>query len=126
MKKSKPILVIAGTLLIGFVLGFFVSVYIINHKIKTIMRCTTNKEGFMNRIYERIDASDEQKKQLYPILQKYSKKSTECFDKHKIIIDSMRMELKPYLTPEQMQKLVKCMGCKEKNCSSQKKCQPME
>jgi nitrate/TMAO reductase-like tetraheme cytochrome c subunit len=119
MKKSKPILVIAGTLLIGFVLGFFVSGYLTNHKIKTFMRWT-DKEEFVNRIYYRIDASDEQKKQLYPVLQKYSDKSTECLDRHKIIIDSMRTELKTYLTPEQMQKLDKCMGCKGETCSPKK------
>jgi len=125
MKKSKPILVIAGTLLIGFVLGFFVSGYITSHKIKTFMRWT-DKEEFVNRIYERIDATDKQKKQLYPILQKYSEKSTECFNKHKIIIDSMSTELEPYLSSEQKQKLEKCMGCKGENCSPKKNCSSME
>jgi Spy/CpxP family protein refolding chaperone len=75
----------------------------------------------VNRIYDRIGATDEQKKQLYPILQKYSEKSTECFDKHKTIIDSMYTELETYLTPEQMQELDKCMGHKGETCSHKKK-----
>lgn len=125
MKKSKPILVLAGTLLIGFVLGFFASGYITHHKIKSFMS-HTDKEGFVSMIYERIDATEEQKKQLAPILQKYSEKRTGCLVRHKTIIDSMRTELEPYLTSKQKQKLEKIMGYKGENCSPKENHQPME
>jgi len=128
MKKSKPILVIVGTLLIGFVLGFFVSGYLTQHKIKTYMRCA-DKEGFTTMIYERINASAELKQKLDPIMQKYSEKSTACLNRHKAIIDSLHMELEPYLSSEQNKKLENCMGCKAckgENCDNKKKCHTME
>ena len=128
MKKLKPVLVIVGTLLIGFVLGFFVSGYITQHKIKTYMQCA-NKDGFTNMIYERINASQELKQKIDPILQKYSEKSTECLNRHKAIIDSLHIELEPYLSSEQNQKLQNCMGCKAckgESCGNKKKCLQME
>jgi hypothetical protein len=119
MQKFKPALIIIGTLLIGFVLGYFVSGTVTHHKIKSYMR-VTEKEGFVNMIYDRIDPSDAQKEQLYPILHKYSQKSNTCLERHKMVIDSLRTELEPYLTPEQMKKLEKCIGCKGETCSPKK------
>jgi uncharacterized protein YneF (UPF0154 family) len=117
MQKFKPVLILAGTLIIGFVLGFFVSGSVTHHKIQSYMR-VTEKEGFVNMIYERIDPSDEQKEQLYPILQKYSQKSNTCLERHKVVIDSLRTELEPFLTDQQMQKLEKCIGCRGERCKS--------
>jgi hypothetical protein len=37
-----------------------------------------------------------------------------------MVIDSLRTELEPYLTPEQMKKLEKCIGCKGETCSPKK------
>jgi hypothetical protein len=119
MQKFKPVLVIIGTLIIGFILGYFVSGAVTHHKIKYYMK-VTEKEGFVNMIYERIDPSDEQKKQLYPILQKYSQKSNKCIEYHKVVIDSLRTELEPYITAEQMQKLEKCIGCEGGTCAPKK------
>ena len=80
----------------------------------------TEKEGFVNMIYDRIEPSAEQKEQLYPILQKYSQKSNTCLERHKLVIDSLRIELEPYLTTEQLQKLEKCIGCKGETCQPKK------
>jgi len=125
MQKFKPVLILAVTLIIGFVLGFFVSGSVTHHKIQSYMR-VTEKEGFVNMIYERIEPSDAQKEQLYPILQKYSQKSNTCLERHKVVIDSLRTELEPFLTTGQMQRLEKCMGCRRENCKSNKNNSQME
>lgn len=125
MQKFKPVLILAGTLIIGFILGFFVSGSVTHHKIQSYMR-VTEKEGFVNMIYERIDPSDKQKEQLYPILQKYSQKSNTCLEMHKLVIDSLRTELEPYLTAGQMHKLEKCIGCRGHVCKPEKNNSEME
>ncbi len=86
----------------------------------------TEKEGFVNMIYERIEPSDKQKEQLYPILQKYSQKSNTCLERHKVVIDSLRTELEPFLNARQMQRLEKCIGCRGEGCKSFKNNSQME
>lgn len=115
MKNKKALLIILGTVLISFLSGFLVSGVIHHHKIKSIIQCA-DKDGFVKMIYKKIDASEEQKTQLDPILQKYSEKSSTYFNMLKTVVDSMRIEIEPYLTPEQKQKLENCIGCKGESC----------
>ncbi len=116
MKKLKPLFILAGTLIIGFFLGFFTSGYITRYKINTYINATQN-EGFANMIFERIDPTDDQKEKLSPIIMKYSMKSNTCVEEYKVIFDSLRVELEPFLTAGQLQKLEKCIGCTRNSCS---------
>lgn len=116
MKKLRPVIVILGTLLIGFIIGFVVSGYIHDHQLKNFMQCA-GKDGLVKMIYQKTNATEEQRQLLDPILQKYSEKSSECLEKHKIVIDSMRKEIEEHLTPEQRRKLEECIGCKGKSCN---------
>lgn len=116
MKNKKALLIILGTVLISFLSGFLVSGVIHHHKIKSIMQCA-DKDGFVKMIYKKIDASEEQKSQLDPILKKYAEKSTLCLNNHRLIIDSLHTEIRPFLTNEQKEKLDKCMGCSGGSCS---------
>lgn len=116
MKNKKALLIIIGTVLISFLSGFLVSGVIHHHKIKSIMQCA-DKDGFIKMIYKKIDASEEQKLQLDPILKKYAEKSTLCLKNHRLIIDSLHTEILPFLTFDQKEKMDQCNGCSGGSCS---------
>jgi len=110
MKKSKirTILVLAGTLIIGFVLGMLTSVQIRHAQLKKF-RSFASQEGFGRWTLHVVNPTPEQKQQLMPVIKKYAEKNLELRWKYKKdfldLMKDYKKELYPLLTPEQIQRL---------------------
>ncbi len=70
--KTKPILLVIITLIIGFVLGMLTSAQIRFHKLKPV-RVYFSEERFMEGFYKTIEPDDKQKAEIEKILEKYAK-----------------------------------------------------
>ena len=108
MKTAKIILAISGLIGIGFIAGFMSQRYIAKERIEKV-RGLGRGMGMQDRLFHAIDATEEQKTNLAPIIEGYSLeldsnvRSFKLY--HRSIIDSMHADLKPYLSPEQVEKL---------------------
>ena len=108
MEKLKTILVVLGLIFIGFVSGFYVHRQVSMHFIKDVIEMRSPK-GFQDHFFSRIDATEEQKEQLLPIVETYSAKISQQHRelrrlRHELI-DSMHAEVRPLLTEEQIQRM---------------------
>jgi len=109
-RKIKPILILLGTLIIGFVIGGLFTVTIIRYK---LMRFAT-EDGFKEATYSFFDPNDNQRNEMKPIVEKYSKKHNELrrtfFIEFFNMADSMVIELNSILTDDQKEKYLKGMS----------------
>ena len=113
--RLKSTLIVVGTLLIGFVLGWFsAGVWHKNNREKRWeemrpMRGGGGRFGMPNRIEQIIEPTEAQKDTISFILSKYHEifiaKSAGNFDFVRTTIDSLIEELKPHLNDEQIEKL---------------------
>lgn len=105
MKKFKPILALLSTLIVGFFLGFLVSGQMTKKKMDDFLRWGT-EEGFKEIMIEDLQPSEDQKKDLDPILEKYAIMNGELHNEwkkqHGELMRAMSEEMKPYLTQEQI------------------------
>lgn len=108
--KLKPVLILLITLIIGFVIGGLTTVNIIRHK---LMQFAT-EEGFKEATYDFFDPDDEQKNEMKPIVEKYSKKHNELrrtfFVEFFNMTESMIIELDSVLTDDQKEKYLEKMS----------------
>ncbi len=110
MKNSRwrTILVLSGTLIIGFVLGMLTSVQIRNAQIRKF-RSFASQEGFGRWTLHVVDPSPEQKEKIMPVIKKYGRKNLELRKKYRKdfigLMKDYKKELYPLLTPEQIQRL---------------------
>lgn len=108
--KTKSILIIALTLILGFLLGILSTGMIQRAQFKKIRNFQTER-GFGNHIIHIIEPTDNQLESIQPILDKYGKeiRSTgKAFrNEMKILMDSMHQELRPFLTEEQFKRMQK-------------------
>jgi len=106
--KIKPILMFAIILVIGFVIGFLVSGQITRRKHKAFIEQRTH-EGYKKRFYYMLELDQEQMKKIDPVLDKYA-------DNNQLLVrsfreklgaqrDSLKDEIKAFLTDEQLEKL---------------------
>ncbi len=109
-RKIKPILILLVTLIIGFVIGGLTTVHIIRYK---LMQFAT-EEGFKEATYGFFNPDDEQKNEMKPIVEKYSKKHNELrrtfFIEFFNMADSMLIELDSVLTDDQKEKYLEKMS----------------
>ncbi|HKJ45994.1 MAG TPA: hypothetical protein VJ991_09235 [Balneolales bacterium] len=110
--RTKTILVIAGTLIIGIILGVFLTGAVMRHRLNRIAEMQT-RPGFVKIMEHIIQPTEKQKKEIEPILTNTAHRLTQVYvDKRKKIAqigDSLRSELQPYLTDEQYQRLTRRM-----------------
>ena len=106
--KIKSIIIIVVTLALGMVLGGLGSGYLRAKKMKEV-RSYASVEGFTYRFLKIIEPTEEQKKQIVPIIKKFSEENDklrkEYRDDFRQLMKQFRDELHPLLTKEQIQKL---------------------
>lgn len=106
--KTKAILLVTLTLVIGFVLGMLTSAHLRHIKMKSV-RMYSSEQRFRDGIYSSINPDDEQKEKIDVILNKYSSLNrieVSNFRKElEALMDQMRAEIEPLLSAEQLEQL---------------------
>ncbi|MBK9391087.1 MAG: hypothetical protein IPN68_13185 [Bacteroidetes bacterium] len=106
--KTRPVILVIVTLVIGFLLGMLTSAEIRSHRLKPV-RVFYSEEKFREGMYQAIQPTDEQKVIIDQILDKYSKMNsdaTSSFRKEfEARMEKFRTELDSNLTPEQITRL---------------------
>lgn len=106
--KTKPVILVIVTLVIGFLLGMLTSGQIRNHRLKPV-RVFFSEERFREGMYKAIQPTEEQKVKIDQILDKYSKlngEATATFRKEfEARMEKFRNEVDSNLTPEQIARL---------------------
>ena len=104
--KTKPILIIIVTLVIGFVIGVLTSAQLRHHRMRSV-RVFTSERYFREIIYREVQPTEDQVKLLEPIFERYGKEGRELqrdfrkkFDAHNV---KYWEEIKPILTDEQIE-----------------------
>ncbi len=106
--KTKPILILIGTLIIGFILGMLASAQIRSHKLGPV-RFFFSEERFREGFYKVIQPDDQQKAKIDVVLGKYAKLNSELqHNFHKEFeanMNDFRKEIDSYLTKDQSARL---------------------
>lgn len=106
--KSKSFLLLLITLLVGILLGFLLKTKIIDDRFEQ-MRGMKKPDGMLNMMINIIEPSEEQLKELKPILEKHQSRfdtvMIESQDKMKVLIDLLNEDLSKVITKEQMKRL---------------------
>jgi hypothetical protein len=107
---TKSTLLITTTLIIGFVLGLLVHSLMVGNRINEFQRLR-KKGGLVKHLEDIIQPTSEQKEKITPILEGYIKRIEPFMLKFRSetrnIMDSLRLELEPILTEQQLEKLEK-------------------
>jgi hypothetical protein len=117
--KTRPVILVIVTLIIGFFLGMLTSAEIRNHRLKPV-RVFFSEDKFREGMYQAIQPTDDQKVKIDKILDKYSKlnsDATAAFRKEfEARMEKFRTEVDSNLTPEQIARL-KELDAKRKEMS---------
>lgn len=109
--RTKSILTIAGTLLLGMVLGGLLTGAFIGKRARTIVGAFLNEDRFVNVAEQFIEPSPQQKDRLHAVLKQYGAKiarHTRNTQREQILLlDSLRHDIMPLLTSEQKERLTK-------------------
>lgn len=106
--KVKPVIIISTTLIIGFAIGFLTSSMISNQRMKRF-RSFNSVESFKRRTIHLIEPTEEQIKEIIPLIDEYAKKMNqirkdlgrEFFN----LMKDFHNEIKPFLTEGQIERL---------------------
>lgn len=108
MMKTKSIIIILTTLIIGFVIGFLVNGQLTKNRIQSFVKQGTH-DGFKMRFFDIIDPDEAQRVAIEPILEEYAEKTNEIVESFreemKSIHDEMIGKLEPYLNEDQIERL---------------------
>ncbi len=108
MKQLKIVLIVLGIFLTGFGAGFFTHRHLVGRQLERV-RDLGRGPGFSKQLLKTIDATPEQVEQLRPILRKYgetmAQETRRSRQQRRATVDSLHEEIKPYLTPAQIQEL---------------------
>jgi len=106
--KTKPILLILATLIIGFILGMLTSAQIRYHKLGPV-RVFFSEERFREGFYRAIQPDEQQKAKIDLVLDKYAKINGDLQSNFRREFDSnmksFRKEIDAYLTKDQIARL---------------------
>lgn len=106
--KAKPVLLVIGTLIIGFVLGMLTSAQIRLHKLNPV-RVFFSEERFREGFYKTIQPDEKQKAKIDLILDKYAKINSDLQNNFRQEMDlnmtEFRKEIDSNLTKEQLARL---------------------
>lgn len=109
--RYKSFIIILTTLFIGFGAGFLTSGTLYKNRLNHYRGFLNNQEKFKQNIGEILKADQGQMEQIQPILDKHFPAIMEtrkkCGQEIKIKMDSLRNELKPILSEEQIQILLR-------------------
>ncbi|MCB0569261.1 MAG: hypothetical protein KDC66_05840 [Phaeodactylibacter sp.] len=108
MKTYQIVIAAVLLLAVGFGAGFYTHRAMAVKRIQRVAQMRFS-EGFENNFFRIIEPTDEQREQLSPIVAHYAgqiaAKNRESRLQQKALIDSMHAEVKPMLTPEQVERL---------------------
>jgi len=106
--KTRAVILVIVTLIIGFFLGMLTSAQIRNHKLKPV-RVFFSEEKFREGMYQAIQPDEGQKVKIDEILDKYSMMNSEATadfrNEFETRMEKFRNELDSNLTPEQIIRL---------------------
>lgn len=106
--KTKAILTILISLLVGFILGFLTEGQIVKNN-RNKLRRISYSQMFENRVLQKINPTEVQKEQILPVIKSYSQKMSEFRKITSQKLDSLRTEmnneLKQHITDEQYARL---------------------
>lgn len=106
--KTKPVLIIVSTLIIGFILGMLTSAQIRYHKLNPV-RVFFSEERFREGFYRAIQPDEKQKAGIEVVLDKYAKINSELQKNFRKELESsmkeFRNEIDTYLTKDQIARL---------------------
>jgi len=121
--KTRPVILVVVTLVIGFLLGMLTSAQIRNHRLKPV-RVFYSEEKFREGMYKAIQPTEEQKVKIDQILDKYSKlnsEATSAFRKEfEARMEKFRTEVDSNLTPEQIARLKELDAQRQKMIESRR------
>jgi biopolymer transport protein ExbB/TolQ len=108
--KTKSILALAGTLLIGMVLGALIAGNFFRARVSEL-KDLRKGDRFARHVIKAIDPSPEQKDKIHPILLDFGAKMEEMHQRHKEEFranhEELHEELSKFLSAPQMKKLEK-------------------
>lgn len=108
MKIFKIALVIISLVGIGFVGGFYTNRLLVKQKIDRVANMRY-ADGLKQSLFEKINATPEQRKQISPAIEKYADKiATKYIDfrvERHASMDSLRSNIKHLLDPKQQEEL---------------------
>ena len=110
---KKPIILGIIIIIIGFLLGAIIVSFFIDNKMEDPRHNVGKhfKVSFKKRMIRVIDPDEEQLKEIEPIIDKYTERTSEITDKYiedfSATMDSMHNELEPILTEDQKERLSK-------------------
>jgi hypothetical protein len=108
--KTKSILILVLTLIIGFAIGFMTNSHLTKNRIQSFVKMGTT-DGFKERLYRVIKPDEMQRSEIEPILEKYAGEIHEAVnisrEKMKTINGQMMQELEPYLNDDQVERVLK-------------------
>jgi len=103
--KTRPVILVIVTLIIGFFLGMLTSAQIRNQRLKPV-RVFFSEEKFREGMYQAIQPTEDQKVKIDEILDKYSRMNSEATAAFRkefgVRMEKFRIELDSNLTPEQI------------------------
>jgi hypothetical protein len=106
--KTRSIILVVATLIIGFILGMLTSAQIRNHRLKPV-RVFFSADRFREGFYRTIKPDEQQKVKIDLVLNKYVKINSELQDNFRKEFDTnmkeLRKELDSILTKEQLARL---------------------
>lgn len=106
--KTRSIIILICTLVLGFLLGMATSAWIRHNKMKDF-RAFNSIEAFRVRTLSILDPTPEQKEKIVPVIIKYGQKNYELKKKYReefiVLMKEYRDTLYPLLTKEQIEKL---------------------
>lgn len=107
--KTRPVIIIIATLIIGFIIGFVVNGYITRQKFQSFVN-QDHQNALKFRMMDIIRPDAGQTKDIEPILDDYAQKVHESMMQSKAQMKSLHEELigdlEPYLNPQQMERLL--------------------
>lgn len=106
--KTKSILALIGSLLLGLIIGFIISTQITQSRINNMLRLGM-EEGFRNRMVEVINPTEDQKAKLDPIIDKYAQQNAQLTSEMRIEMGnqmrSFYKEIAPIINEDQKDRL---------------------
>jgi hypothetical protein len=106
--KTKPVLLILATLVIGFVLGMLTSAQIRYHKLNPV-RVFFSEDRFREGFYRTIQPDEQQKAKIDVVLNKYARINSDLQSTFRKEFESsmneFRKEIDTYLTKDQIERL---------------------
>ena len=103
--KTKAILIVIATLLIGFLLGMLTSAQIRHSKLRK-MRTSVSGRDFAEMMMEVINPDDQQRIELEQVMKSYEKRTREMQSEFRRDFDSVstafKKDIDTLLTPDQL------------------------